>query len=119
MEPTPGIKTSEFLVTAVLLILGSILDGAGIVLNALQESGTVQAGWLPVALVAAGTGLMLVKALGYTRSRTMVKLAAQQPALTEVLKISTPLALEVARILREDPSLVGLMRRPPPASPAP
>jgi hypothetical protein len=111
-----GSKTSEFKLTAVMMLVGAVLDGIGIVLESLKDSGVIHGSWLPVTLVIVGTGLMLFKALGYTRSRTVIKLAEKQSSLTEVLKVNTPFALEVARMVSEE---LAKRQNPPPTPPSP
>jgi hypothetical protein len=69
-----GTSTSEFKLAAVAMVLGTILEGAGAVLHALQDAG-VQAPWIPAVLAALGVILQVASLFGYTKSRTILKAA--------------------------------------------
>jgi hypothetical protein len=98
---TPGKETSEWKFTAVAMVFGAILDGVGIALETLRDSGVIHGTWLPVALVIVGTLLMLVSKLGYVRSRALVKMAALQGQGVTAIQASAPLVEAVVKALRE------------------
>jgi len=112
MEPKPGSETSEFTLAKMVLVAGVVVDVAAIALAALQDSGA-HWGWLPGAMLVVGMLTKLFGALGYTRSRTMVKVAALQPQASEVLRVSVPFVKEVASLVREE------LKRPPPGDSLP
>lgn len=99
----PGTATSEFKMTAVVVILGTILDFIGITLETLQTQGVIPSGgWLSSVLVVVGSLLVLGKALGYTRSRTLLKLAEQSGAATVAVKeVAPPLVQTLRELLAE------------------
>jgi hypothetical protein len=102
MEQKPGSATSEFKLTAVVVLVGTVLDAIGISLEALRDNGIVTASWLSPVLVVVGSLLVLGKALGYTRSRTLLKLAEQQGAAAQAVKeIGPPLAQTLRELLSE------------------
>ena len=110
----PGKNTSEFSLTKWVIIIGTVLDLAGIVLEALKEQ--VHAGWFPTVLVVVGTLMALVKALGYTRSRTMLKLADLAPVIAPEVAQVLPLLPALVQELRGRPSqlpLPGVLPTPP------
>lgn len=81
MDPfTPGSETSEYAVTRWVMTLGAILEGCSVVLSGLPSSH--HTAWVSMALSIIGGALILVKALGYTASRTQLKIASlTQPTL--------------------------------------
>lgn len=111
----PGTATSEFKLTAVVVILGTVLDFIGITLETLQGQGILPSGgWLSSVLVVVGSLLVLGKALGYTRSRTMLKLAEQQEAAAGAAKeIGVPLAQTLRELLAELKAAKGGSLPPP------
>ena len=74
MEPTPGSMTSEFKFAKVVFFVGLALDVAAGVLHQLQGSG-VAFPWFPTVLAGIGALMNVVSFLGYSRSRTAVKVA--------------------------------------------
>lgn len=74
-EIKPGSATSEFKLSAFVAVVGTILQVAGVALEALRDSG-VSAPWVSIALLVVGTLLQIATALGYQKSRTAVKTAA-------------------------------------------
>lgn len=100
----PGAQTSEFKIASVLLVLGAALDAAAVVLHVIQGTG-LDAPWLSIALLVTGTGLSVMSTWGYTRSRTLVKLAELQPQASAVIGQAMPLAKEIVRILRDQRAL--------------
>ena len=110
----PGKNTSEFSLTKWVIIIGTVLDLAGIVLEALKEQ--VHAGWFPTVLVVVGTLMALVKALGYTRSRTMLKLADLAPVIAPEVAAAIPLFVALAKELKSGSQqlpLPGVLPTPP------
>lgn len=115
METTPGVQTSEFKVTMLVMLFGAILDGAGLVLETLQNSGASHSPWISTVLVVLGTVMALLSALGYKRGRVLLKLAALQDGATEALKAATPFVrdsiaavkeLRAPQTLQPEPSVV-------------
>jgi hypothetical protein len=111
-EVKTGASTSEFKLSAVIALAGAALDVAGILLGSLRESGLVAGGWLPATLVVVGALVMVAQGLGYSRSRTLVKLAELQPRTTEAIKLTVPLAKELALAIREELSKPALSQLP-------
>lgn len=109
MEQKPGTQTSEFKLTVAVMILGAVLDGIGVALGTLKDAGMTYQ-WLPLALVVVGSAITLFKAMGYTRSRTLQKLAELQPQAVEVTKASVPFVVAVAKAVKE-------LEQPPLATP--
>lgn len=68
-----GTTTSEFKLATVVIILGTILEGAAAVLHGLE--GVVAAPWIPAVLAVLGVLLQIASVLGYSSSRTAVKTA--------------------------------------------
>lgn len=68
-----GSSTSEFKLTTLVVIIGTILEGAAGVLHALE--GAVAAPWIPAVLAIIGMLLQVASVLGYTSSRAAVKTA--------------------------------------------
>ena len=73
--PKPGLKTTEFWVVLISLILGAVLEIAGT-----QAEGLVN-----VIAVITGGALQILAALGYLAARTTVKVAARPVLLAEPL----------------------------------
>jgi len=96
-----GQQTSEFKLTVWVVILGTVLDAVAVAVGTLQQQG-VESKWLAGAMLVAGTGMMLVKALGYTRSRTMLKLAEMAPTATQAVRDEVvPLAQTLRALVSE------------------
>ena len=116
---TPGSSTSEFKLTAVVVFLGAALDVAGIVLDAIKDAGVSTGAWVPVSALVVGTLLMLLAKLGYTRSRTLVKIAeATASKGVPALSASTPFVQELVGILRSEMAkpAAPASATPPPAA---
>lgn len=96
----PGSETSEFKITKIVMFGGLGLDTLGVLLEGLKTSG-VNFGWLPAVLVVVGSLMTLVKALGYTRSRTMQKLAEAGPKVSQEVSHIIPLVKELAATVKE------------------
>lgn len=80
-----GRATSEFSLARIVMVAGAAVDGVAILLESLKTSGHFpSASWLPTALVVVGTLSVVLAQLGYTRSRTMVKLAEAAPVAVSV-----------------------------------
>ena len=97
-EPTEGMQTSEWRLAKVVMVIGACVDGVAILLEGLKQSGVFPASsWLPVVLGGVGTLSIVLAPLGYTRSRTMVKLAEAAPSLGASLGSTLPLAIQAAK----------------------
>jgi hypothetical protein len=94
METKTGTQTSEFKLAQYVIFAGIALDVLGITLEALKQVG-LSFGWMPVVMVIVGSLMTLVSALGYTRSRTMVKLSGQTPTTALEVAALLPLLKEV------------------------
>ncbi len=91
-EPTEGAQTSEFRLAKVVMVVGACVDGVAILLESLKQSGLFPyASWLPVVLGAVGTLSIVLAQLGYTKSRTMVKLAEAMPSAVAGIASVAPL----------------------------
>lgn len=121
MELKPGEETSEFMLTKVVMAFGAILDIGGVLLEALRGS-ELQATWLPAAMMVCGSLLILAKALGYTRSRTVQKVAMMGPQAMEVAKGRIPLVQQMKELMAEvrqteaelgEPKTDPLLKSPP------
>lgn len=81
---TPGVETSEYKTTKVVMIIGGILQAIGAGLTAIQAATTN--GLVPsspalglvlaIAPIVIGSAMQVLQALGYTQSRTDIKTAA-------------------------------------------
>lgn len=109
-ESVGGKGTSEYGLTRLVMVAGAAVDAVAIVLESLKTSGHFPDGsWLPTAMSIVGTLAIVLAQLGYTRSRTMVKLAEAAPVAVAGVATAVPLAMAAARELTS----------PPPASPLP
>lgn len=68
---TPGSSTSEFKLTQLAVGLGVVLEAAGGVLSHLDQGNK----YVAIAVVLVGGLLQVLSVLGYTKSRTAVKIA--------------------------------------------
>lgn len=100
METKPGTKTSEFKLASLVIVIGLGLDVTAVLLQTLTEIG-VSAPWFTQVLAVLGTLSTLVAALGYTRSRTLVKLQTQAPAFAAEVRSDIPLGKELLGTLQE------------------
>lgn len=114
MEQKPGSQTSEFNIAKLLVLLGVVIDCAAVGLSTLQESG-LQFPWISFAMIVVGMLTKVLPALGYVRSRTMVKLAAQQSQAAEVIKAAVPLVQGVKEALKPEKDPQGTPPSGPPA----
>lgn len=71
---TPGSGTSEYLITKLVIIFGTLCTVVGAGLSALPPSVNVP--YLPIVMVVVGAGAAFFKARGYTANRTALKVAA-------------------------------------------
>jgi hypothetical protein len=121
--PAPGSSTSEFKLTMLVLAIGAVLDGLSVTLEAVQSTHLVDPSvhWFNACLAVTGTLMMLVKALGYTRSRTLVKMAAlAEPAAAGVAAQLPFLVAERDNLKEALAQLKGQpLPQPSPASPTP
>lgn len=78
-DVTPGSGTSEFKFAAAVAVLGAILAGLSVSLGQLQQILPEQQ-WISVAGVIVGGLMTLISSLGFSKSRTVVKVAASQAA---------------------------------------
>lgn len=105
MDPsTPGSQTSEFKLTGLLVIFACLVDLASLVLGGLQQGGATFP-WLAGAISVVATIAGLVKALGYTRSRTMLKLADMQAPVAQAVHATVPVfkdLTELVKLLKEE-----------------
>lgn len=113
---TPGGQTSEAKFTAVAMVLGTVLDAAGIALGTLKDSGAISGTWLPIAILVCGTLLMLVSKLGYTRSRTLVKLAALEAEGAKAVADVAPFVQKVVEALKQEQAAAAPHAPPTPPS---
>lgn len=101
MEQKPGSETSEFRLSAVVVLVGTLIDLASIALTTLRDQG-VQGAWLTGALAVCGTLMVIATALGYARSRTLVKLSSQAPAAAQAVREEVvPLGQTVRELVAE------------------
>lgn len=100
-ETKPGSATSEFKLSAAVILIGTVIDFVSIGLGTLRDQG-VQGAWLTGALAVCGTLMVIASALGYSRSRTLVKLSAQAPAATQAVRDEVvPLAGTLRELVEE------------------
>jgi hypothetical protein len=93
-----GRGTSEYGLARIVMVAGAAVDGVAILLEALKTSGHFpSASWLPTALTVVGTLAIVLAQLGYTRSRTMVKLAENAPAAFGSAAAQIPLVVTAAK----------------------
>lgn len=71
-KPATGSSTSEFKLTVLAFIIGTVLDAVATVLHSLQDAG-MSAPWFAIALAVLGTVTQVAALFGYTKSRTLVK----------------------------------------------
>lgn len=77
--PTPGAQTSEFSLTKLAMIIGTIatiLFGLLSQVQGLIPGGSKEAGYIAAALAVCAMALKLASLFGYQSSRTDVKVAA-------------------------------------------
>lgn len=70
----PGNQTSEWKLTLYVFVAGAVLEVAGTVLAAYAE--TSEKAWAHTTLVIVGALLQVLKAAGYVKSRSDLKVAA-------------------------------------------
>lgn len=116
---TPGRATSEFWLAKVLVLVAAALDVVSIVMETLHAAGVLpDKPWVVTALAVAATVMAGFKALGYTRSRTLLKLAELQPKAASGVADTAPFARATAEAVlellqgREAPE-----EKPPPSGP--
>lgn len=68
-----GTQTSEFKLTMVVIIVGIVMEAFAGILTQLQTANPTST-WVGVAMSVVGAVMILLKALGYTKSRTALKL---------------------------------------------
>ncbi len=71
---TSGTSTSEFKLTIVAFIIGSLLETVAGVMHSLQDAGQ-GASWFPMVYAVLGALTQIAGLFGYTKSRTLVKAA--------------------------------------------
>lgn len=99
---TPGRETSEFALTKWIAIGAAILDIIAVILETLHGAGFLpDKPWAATALAAVATVMAVVKATGYTRSRTLQKLAELAPVAAQGAASTVPFARAVAEAVRE------------------
>ncbi len=70
----PGTSTSEFKLTIVAFILGSLLETAAGVMHSIQDAGQ-GASWFPMVLSVLGAMTTICGLFGYQKGRAVVKSA--------------------------------------------
>ena len=101
---TEGTQTSEFRLARVVMVVGACVDGVAIVLESLKQTGLFpHASWLPVVLGGVGTLSIVLAQLGYTRSRTLVKLAEAMPQAVQSAAVLPPLVKTAVEEVRSPP----------------
>jgi energy-converting hydrogenase Eha subunit B len=81
-NPTPGSGTSEWKATKIIFAIGAVLQAIGAAAGALgaTSASALLPDWAKVVLAAtpivAGAAMQISQALGYTRARTKIKIAA-------------------------------------------
>lgn len=95
-----GNTTSEYALTKWVMVAGMVLTVIAAVLQELQNQG-MNFGWLPVALAIVGPLMALVKAMGYTASRTHVKTAELAAKGAMEVAHLIPLVQEAVRLSKE------------------
>lgn len=102
METKPGVETSEFKLARLVIIAGLSLDVVAMVMEGMKNMG-LNFGWMPLVLTVLGTLTALVKGLGYTRSRTMLKLSTLSGQVTkEVGADLSPLLKQLLPVLTKE-----------------
>lgn len=97
-----GSDTSEFWLTKAFLLLAIIVDLIAIGFDAAREAGLLQGvAWAPTALAVVATVAAVAKALGYTRSRTLQKLAVLAPGAAVGVAAVAPFAKAVGEAVAE------------------
>ena len=97
---TDGKNTSEFKLAKLVIFAGIAVDVVGALLEGLKHAG-LDFGWLPAAMIVVGTLASLLASLGYTRSRTMVKVAQIAPKVGAEVAHVLPLLKEAQGIVKE------------------
>lgn len=109
-----GVKTSEFWLTSIAMLLGMILESVAIPLieKAVAADGANM--WLPVVLILAGAAVQICALFGYTKSRAVLKIANVQAAAslssqTAGLQVGPGTVVQTAEAVKAVPTtpLVG------------
>lgn len=99
---TSGRATSEFSLTKWLIIIAGGLDVVSILFEVLHASNVLpEKPWVITALAATATVMAGLKALGYTRSRTLLKLAELAPRAASGVADISPFARATAQAVLE------------------
>lgn len=106
ITPTPGKETSEFSLTKLVLIVGSVVTGAGVVLEGLAQAGVGEK-WIGLALVIVGSLTNLLRIAGYQSGRNQFKTAALEASA----KASSEAGAKVADIEAAERVLKDLLER--------
>lgn len=116
-----GIKSSEFKLSALALMAGTGLDVVAAFLATLQDAG-IGGKWVAGAMLVCGLALKVASVFGYTKSRTLVKLAEAAPKLAQDIREDVlPLGPVLRELLEEIRASRAKDVTPPtpPASPSP
>jgi hypothetical protein len=79
MDVTPGKESTEFKLTRLAFMVGTLLEVVAATLHSLQAGG-VSAPWFPAVLTVVGVALQVLPLVGYQKSRTLVKAEAARAA---------------------------------------
>lgn len=112
-----GKKSSEFKLTTLVVLAGLALDVVAVCLETLTGVGVV-APWFPSVIAAIGGLMALLKAMGYTRSRTLLKLQEQAPALAAEVRADIPPTKELLETLQELKAEVAALKATQPTLPS-
>lgn len=75
MPPDSGTSTSEFKITVVIIVIGTLMEGFSAFLTQLQTVNPA-ATWIGTSLAICGALLIVLKALGYSNGRVALKMAS-------------------------------------------
>lgn len=73
----PGTSTSEFKLTLIAFVLGTLLEGAAGVMHTVQDAGH-GASWFPMVFAVLGALTQILGLFGYQKGRAVVKSALIQ-----------------------------------------
>lgn len=95
MPLKPGSNTSEYRLTVVMILIGTVAEAAGGVFHSLQAHG-VDAPWFPTALLVAGLVMQVSSLFGYVKGRAVLKAAALEAGVVDSTAAPTPPARPAA-----------------------
>lgn len=98
-----GFKSSEFSLSTLVALLGSAVAIGSLVVGTAQDSGLHLPPWVRLAGVGLGLAGAVIAKLGYTKSRTVLKVeqlrATVTPMLPQVLQ-AVNLVVDIARDIK-------------------